>query len=63
MRFSGSWEINENQNIVLVIMISLVSVSIVIISHIAIDNFTKTIKSEIENEFEIVAVNLMEQTL
>jgi signal transduction histidine kinase len=45
----------------LVIMISLVSVSIVIISYIAIDNFTKTIKSEIENEFEIVAVNLMDK--
>ena len=42
-------------------MISLVSVSIVIISYIAIDNFTKTIKSEIENEFEIVAVNLMDK--
>ena len=45
----------------LVIMISLVSVSIVIISYIAIDNFTKTIKSEIENEFKIVAVNLMDK--
>jgi signal transduction histidine kinase len=45
----------------LVIMISLVSVSIVIISYIAIDNFTKTIKSEIANEFEIVAVNLMDK--
>lgn len=45
----------------LVIMISLVSVSIVIISYIAIDNFTNTIKSEIENEFEIVAVNLMDK--
>jgi hypothetical protein len=45
----------------LVIMISLVSVSIVIISCIAIDNFAKTIKSEIENEFEIVAANLMDK--
>ena len=45
----------------LIIMVSLVSVSIVIISYIAIDNFTKTIKSEIENEFEIVAVNLMDK--
>src|SRR5687767_1503045 len=42
-------------------MIPLVSVSIVVISLLAIDNFARTIQSEIVTELEIVTENLMDK--
>ena len=45
----------------LVIMVSIVSMSIAVTTYIAVDNFSKTIQSEIENEFEVIAINLMDK--
>ncbi|CAN5282349.1 hybrid sensor histidine kinase/response regulator [soil metagenome] len=45
----------------LVTMIPLVSISIAIISFIALANFARTIQSEIVNELEIVTANLMDK--
>jgi signal transduction histidine kinase len=45
----------------LVTMIPLVSASIMILSYLAIDNFAKTIQSEIVTESEIITENIMDK--
>ena len=44
----------------LIIMVSIVSTSIAVSTYIAVDNFSKRVRSDIENEFELVATNLMD---
>lgn len=44
----------------LVIMVSIVSMSIAVSTYIAVDNFSTRVRSDIENEFEVVAINLMD---
>ena len=45
----------------LVIMVSIVSMSIAVSTYIAVDNFSKRVRSDIENEFEVIATNLMDK--
>lgn len=45
----------------LVIMVSVVSASIAVTVYIAINNFVRTVQSEIENEFTVIATNLMDK--
>src|SRR5574342_665297 len=45
----------------LVIMVSVVSVSIAVTVYIAVNNFVRTVQSEIENEFTVIATNLMDK--
>ena len=45
----------------LVIMVSIVSTSIAVTTYIAVDNFSKRVRSDIENEFEVIATNLMDK--
>jgi signal transduction histidine kinase len=45
----------------LVIMVSVVSASIAVTVYIAVNNFVRTVQSEIENEFTVIATNLMDK--
>ncbi len=45
----------------LVIMVSIVSMSIAVTTYIAVDNFSKRVRSDIENEFEVIATNLIDK--
>jgi signal transduction histidine kinase len=45
----------------LVIMVSIVAMSIAVTTYIAIDNFSKRVRSDIENKFEVIAINLMDK--
>jgi signal transduction histidine kinase len=45
----------------LIIMVLTVSTSIAVTTYIAIDNFSKRVRSDIENEFEVIATNLMDK--
>src|SRR4029078_1194756 len=45
----------------LVIMVSIVSTSIAVTTYIAVDNFSKRVRSDIDNEFEVIATNLMDK--
>ena len=45
----------------LIIMVLIVSTSIAVTTYIAIDNFSKRVRSDIENEFEVIATNLMDK--
>ena len=42
-------------------MVSIVSMSIVVSTYIAVDNFSKRVRSDIENEFEVITTNLMDK--
>ena len=42
-------------------MVSIVSMSIAVTTYIAVDNFSKRVRSDIENEFEVIATNLMDK--
>jgi signal transduction histidine kinase len=45
----------------LVIMVLIVSMSIAVTTYIAVENFSKRVRSDIENEFEVIATNLMDK--
>jgi signal transduction histidine kinase len=45
----------------IIILVPLVSLSIFLISYLGLDNFTKTIQSEIITELKLVAINLMDK--
>ena len=45
----------------ILILVPLVSLSIFLISYLGLDNFTKTIQSEIITELKLVAINLMDK--
>jgi len=45
----------------IIIMVLIVSTSLAVTTYIAIDNFSKRVRSDIENEFEVIATNLMDK--